>query len=96
MSARASFEARVEPLSHWGENIVELWNLINPGCKTTALVSTMRVSDPHSFFLGRLSPHGNELEIREVASRMAALLRPLFPLPLFLIKSTSLPVRVLS
>lgn len=58
----------------------ELSNMQNPGSKATALTFTMALKDFHTLFIGRLPPKGNEIEVREVCTRMCEELHGLYPL----------------
>ncbi len=79
LNVRHAFESRENPLQRWGDNAVELWNMTNPGNKTTTLLYTMKLSDFHTLCLGRLTSSGNELEVQEVVSRMLAQLKTIWP-----------------
>lgn len=57
----------------------ELSNMQNPGSKATALTFTMCLKDFHTLFIGRLPEKGNEMEVREVCTRMCEELHAAFP-----------------
>jgi hypothetical protein len=41
----------------------ETYNILNLGCKATALTYSMNIKDLHKLFIGRLNPDGNEIEV---------------------------------
>ena len=55
-------------------------NRLNLGAKATALTWTMSIKDFHKTFIGRLSPHGVEFEVREVCEAVCLALHGRFPL----------------
>lgn len=57
----------------------ELANMQNPGSKATALTFTMCLKDFHTLFIGRLPEKGNEIEVREICTRMCEELHAAFP-----------------
>jgi thymidylate synthase ThyX len=57
----------------------ELSNMQNPGSKVTALTFTMCLKDFHTLFIGRLPEKGNEIEMREICTRMCEDLHAAFP-----------------
>ena len=79
LKLRSAFAQREHPLQQWGPNALELWNMTQSANKTTALLFTMSLQDFHSLFLGRLSESGNELEVREVATKMCEALHAAWP-----------------
>lgn len=61
-------------------DVREILNRLQPGAKAGALTYTMRVKDFHKTFIGRLSHHGVEAEMREVCEMMCEQLHDLYPL----------------
>lgn len=55
-------------------------NRLAPAAKAVALTYTMSIKDFHKTFIGRLSPHGVELEMRETCEAMCTLLHAHYPL----------------
>lgn len=78
LELRAAFEREHQPRGSEDGN--ELWNILNVGAKATALTYTMSLKDYHKLFIGRLTPAGNELEVREICGRMCELLHERYPL----------------
>lgn len=77
LTSQSSTDNKVEDLS---KDDREILNRMNPGAKVTALTYTMRVKDFHKTFIGRLSHHGVEREMREVCEMMCNQLHELYPL----------------
>eukprot|EP01119_Soliformovum_irregulare_P018038 TRINITY_DN5466_c0_g1_i2.p1 TRINITY_DN5466_c0_g1~~TRINITY_DN5466_c0_g1_i2.p1 ORF type:complete len:1067 (+),score=393.58 TRINITY_DN5466_c0_g1_i2:284-3484(+) len=75
---RLKFENSHAPRKSW-EDGNEIWNITAPGCKSTALCYTMSLRDFHGVFIGRMGPHGNEKEVREIVRRMADILHEFYP-----------------
>ncbi len=55
-------------------------NRLLPGAKAVALTWTMSIKDFHKTFIGRLSQHGVEFEVREVCEMVCAELHARYPL----------------
>jgi hypothetical protein len=79
ITARTHFESSNQPRQTWGEHGNELFNMIQPGCKVTAICYTMTLEDLHKLFIGRMTQSGNEQEVIHVAQRMATLLHSRYP-----------------
>jgi hypothetical protein len=58
----------------------EFFNILNLGCKATALTYTMSLKDYHKLFIGRLPEPGNEYEVRDICTRMCQQLHERYPL----------------
>jgi len=76
---RAVFEGQHHPREGSADDN-ELFNILNLGAKATALTYTMSLKDYHRLFIGRLTPQGNETEVREVCALMCRLLQADYPL----------------
>ena len=78
LTTREQFEQAHQPRAT--ENGNELWNMTNCGSKATVLTYTMSLKDFHKFFIGRLNPAGNELEVQETCRLMCERLHDRYPL----------------
>lgn len=58
----------------------EFTNMLNLCTKVNAFTYTMCLKDYHKLFIGRLSAHGNELEVQEICAMMCNQLHEKFPL----------------
>lgn len=79
ITTRTKFECWKQPRQTWGEHGNELFNMLQPGCKVTAICYTMTLEDLHKLFIGRMTQLGNEQEVIHVAQRMATLLHSRYP-----------------
>jgi len=82
--ARDHFENTYHPREVTGsteekKTQIEWFNVSQPGSKATAATFTMKLSDYHKLFIGRLPQSGNENQIRQVLSRACDLLNKLYP-----------------
>jgi len=75
---RHKFELSYNPRKAW-DNGNEIFNIMAPGCKSTALCYSMTLKDFHSLFVGRMIPEGNETEIQEIVHEMANILHTNYP-----------------
>ncbi|CAF1163146.1 unnamed protein product [Adineta ricciae] len=79
IAARTRFELLNEPRRRWGGHGNEIFNIMHPACKVSAICYTMTLADFHKLFIGRMTQSGNEQEVIHVAERMATLLHALYP-----------------
>jgi hypothetical protein len=78
LELRSQFEEDCQPRATLEGN--EFFNLLNLGCKATALTYTMSLKDYHKLFIGRLPEAGNEHEVRDICARMCRILHERYPL----------------